>query len=257
MTTALPINDSDRLSLLRSAASSHSRDQAAGRPCLSPATIEALSPLTAEFEAAIAGIAQAQANHQQALAAGDSALTALQAQVRHTWNSVHWRVRWQGVAPAVLAYYHLRPRHTPTLQGRAAWLEMADRLLAGDAGAVVDGYASAVDGPALQSARTELASALDAINAAAHSLHSARQNGRRLRSQVDRLARHLSGDLRHALRDASPTDQQQIMRTYGVRFRRASAEPALATPRALASAPVMGWQLQPEKIAAEPLPVKQ
>ena len=47
MTTALPINDSDRLSLLRSAASSHSRDQAAGRPCLSPATIEALSPLTA------------------------------------------------------------------------------------------------------------------------------------------------------------------------------------------------------------------
>ena len=97
-------------------------------------------------------------------------------------------------------------------------------------------------------------SALDAINAAAQSLHSARQNGRRLRSQVDRLARHLSGDLRYALRDASPTDQQQIMRTYGVRFQRtATQRPAeTSTPSTTnrsiqtTQAGIMGWQLQAE-----------
>ncbi|MBX3052987.1 MAG: hypothetical protein KF753_16005 [Caldilineaceae bacterium] len=257
MTTVLPRNDSDRLSLLRTAISSHSRDQAAGRAYLSPTTAAALEPLAAEFEAAIAGIAQAQANQQQTLAAGDTALAELQAQVRHTWNTVRWRVRWQDVSPSVLAYYHLRPRHTRIPHNRAAWLELAQRLLAGDAAAVADGYASAVDGPALQGASAELAAALDAINAAKQSLHSARQHGNRLRRQVNRLLRHLNGDLRHALRDASVTDQQQIMRTYGMRFRRTPGEATAAMPRSLASAPIMGWQLQAEPSAAEPVSVEQ
>lgn len=260
MTVLHPTNDSDRISLLRTALESHLRGQTASHTYLAEATADALGSQAAQLEAAVQTIAQAQATHQQALATAKAAVVAIQAQVRHTWDTVRTRVRWRGISPAVLPYYHLRARRIPRLQNRAAWLEMADRLVQGDQAAMEAGYASAIDPVALPAARDALQAALDDLNEAKQQLHSARQTGRAVRRSSDRLIRHLVGDLRHALRDHSATDQQQIMRTYGVHFRRSSTQPVdeqaqppsvsrSAAPRQQAA--VAGWQLQPDPVPVE------
>jgi hypothetical protein len=136
---------------------------------------------------------------------------------------------------------------------------MADRLVLGDGAAVEAGYASAIDPVALPATSAALQIALDNLNGAKQRLHNARQTGRVVRRQSDRLIRHTIGDLRHALRDQSPTDQQQIMRTYGVRFQRTSAPTVggqeIPAPDSRSLAPtqetgVVGWQLQPEPVVA-------
>ncbi len=260
MTILHPTNDSHRISLLRTALESHLRGQTAGRTYLAEATADALDSQATQLEATVQTIAQAQAAHQQALAQTAAAVEVLQGQVRHTWNTVRWQVRWQGVSPAVLPYYHLRARRIPRLQNRAAWLEMADRLVQGDQAAVEAGYASAIDPVALPAARDALQAALDDLNETKQQLHSARQTGRAVRRSSDRLIRHLVGDLRHALRDQSATDQQQIMRTYGVHFQRTFTQPVdeqaqpASVSRSVAprhQAEVAGWQLQPDPVPVE------
>jgi len=256
MSTFYPTNDSHRISLLRTALESHRRDQAVVHTYLTATIGETLESQAAQLEAAVQAIAQATATHQQAVAMTEVAVEAIQAQVRYTWNTVRWQVRWQGVSPAVLPYYHLRTQRTPLPKNRVDWLALADRLLLGDADAVEAGYESAIDPVALPAARAALQTALDDLNGAKQHLHSARQTGRGVRRSSDRLIRHTIGDLRHALRDQSSTDQQQIMRTYGVRFQRTSTpiadgqeqEIVALDSRSLAPTKqtgVVGWQLQP------------
>ena len=254
MATSIPTTDSERIVSLRTALESNLRDQTAGHPYLAAATVAELEALCAPLEAAVHNMAQATARHRAALAASADAITALQAQVRHIWTTVRWRVRWQGTPPAVLAYYHLPTHRTPYPKRRDGWLELAERLLQGDAAAIQAGYPSAADTPALSAARDALASALDALNAAKQTQQTAQEALISLRRRSDGAIRHLNGDLRYALRDRSATAQQQIMRTYGVRFRRIAAAPTTAA-RGLASPPVLGWHLQPAAVAGEPVPV--
>lgn len=254
MATTTPTTDSERLVNLRTALESNLRDQSAGHPYLAATTVAELEAITPQLGAAVHNMAQSTATHRAALTASAEAITALQAQVRQVWSTVRWRVRWQGTHPAVLAYYHLPTHRTPYPKSRGGWLELAERLLQGDAAAILAGYPSAADTPALTEARDALASALDALNAAKLTLHTTQQYLISLRRRSDGAIRHLNGDLRYALRDRSATDQQQIMRTYGVRFRRLAAAPPPAA-RGLTSPPVLGWQLQPAALAGEPVPV--
>lgn len=99
MTILHPTNDSHRISLLRTALESHLRGQTAGRTYLVEATADALDSQATQLETTVQTIAQAQAAHQQALAQTAAAVEVLQGQVRHTWNTVRWQVRWQGVSP--------------------------------------------------------------------------------------------------------------------------------------------------------------
>ena len=255
MATSIPTTDSERIVNLRTALESNLRDQSAGHPYLAATTVAELEALTAPLEAAVHNMAQATAKHRAALAASAEAITSLQAQVRHIWTTVRWRVRWQGASPAVLAYYHLPAQRTPYPKSRGGWLELAERLIQGDAAAIQAGYPSAADTPALTAARDALASALNALNGAKQTLQTAQQELISLRRSSDQTIRHLNGDLRYALRDRSTTAQQQIMRTYAVRFRRIAAEQTVAVPRSLAAVPVLGWHLQPEALPREPVPV--
>ena len=129
----------------------------------------------------------------------------------------------------------------------------------GDAAAIQAGYPAAADTPALTTARDALASALDGLNGAKQTLHTAQQELISLRRRSDLAIRHLNGDLRYALRDRPATAQQQIMRTYGVRFQRTSTpeEQPRSFARSLTSAQtaVQGWQLQPAAVAGEPVAV--
>ncbi len=255
MATTIPTTDSDRIVSLRTALESNLRDQAAGHPYLAAPTVVNLEALASPLEAAVHNMAQATARHRAALAAATDALASLQAQVRHVWTTVRWRVRWQGTSPAVLAYYHLPARSTPYPKSRGGWLELGERLLQGDAAAIQAGYPSAADTPALTEARDALASALDTLNGAKQELHTAQQELVSLRRSSDRAIRHLNGDLRYALRDRPATAQQQIMRTYGVRFQRSAVDHTVAAPRSLDALSVLGWHLPPAAVASEPLPV--
>ncbi len=255
MATSIPTTDSERIVSLRTALKSNLRDQAAGHPYLAASTMADLEALASQLEAAVHIMAQATAKHRAALAASADAIASLQAHVRHIWTTVRWRVRWQGASPVLLPYYHLPAHRTPYPKSRGGWLELAERLLQGDAAAIQAGYPAAADTPAFTQARDALAHALDALNGAKQTLHTAQQEMNSLRSRSDRTIRHLNGDLRYALRDRPATAQQQIMRTYGVRFQRTAVDQTVAAPRSLAALPVLGWHLQPAAVASEPLPV--
>lgn len=249
MSVVRPTHDWGRITLLRTALESSRRDEAAGRTYLTPTVRDALEAQAAQLETASLAVAQAEAEQKQALAAADAAVEAIQAQVRQSWSTLRWRVRWQSLTPAVLPYYQLRPNQTPKPPNRVGWLELAEQLILGDAAAQAAGFASAIDPIALPGARNGLQAALEQVNRSQERLHSLRLQLRSVRGQSDRVIRHLLGDLRHALREENAASQQQIMRTYGARFRRLrqshSDEGGDNLPL---QGEVMGWQLQPQAI---------
>ena len=257
MTTyARPTNDSDRLSLLQLAAATAATDQAAGKSYLAAETQAALSDLLAGFAGANEAVTAHQAAFGQAGRATDAVFLALTGLVQRIWSDARNRVRFGDDGPALLTYAQLPQRgRGPKPASRPAWLEIADRLRQGALQAEEAGFAPLAQVDQLPGLIAQAQSSLQSLLAAQTALTESRRRRNDLRLAVDLFCTRLVEDLRYALRDLSPAHQRQIMRTYGVRFQQTASgggqiERTLPAPPAAQEGAVLGWQLQPQAVAA-------
>lgn len=250
---ARPTNDADRLSLLHMAVATATADQAAGKNYLAPETLAEVSPLLNAFGAANETIIAARAEVGQASRAAEAAFLALREQIMRIWTDARNRVRFDDDPPTLLTFVQLpQAGHQPKPTSRSDWLQMATLVQQGAEQAMAAGFAPLADAESTATVWEAAQSALLGLTTAKSALAEAQRNRSTLRSQTDRLCTRMVEDLRYALRDLSPTDQRQVMRSYGVRFRSISISQTPPLARSLTAVPaqaeVMGWQLQPEPV---------
>lgn len=230
-TVLLPGGDGARVSMLQAVVTADARDREGGQALLPPELITEITELLPAFGAANQAVSRAKAGQRAAVLAANTAQDALRRQIRGVWTAVQNRVAWQQASPVLYSYYGLSSSGVrPDIRGgRPRLLTVAQELVDGDAEAAAAGFGSMLAdsgfAPALETARQRFAD----VAARKAALQTAQRERKSLRAHANRLCADVPAQLRTALRRLAPSDQQNVMRGYGVRFRQEPGQPPQTT----------------------------
>ncbi len=216
-----PTTDSERLAFLRTAAQSAALDYANQVQYISLDTFHALQDFLPIFDEAFLDVAATFGELDREEMERDEALGTLKLYLEDIWEVIRRRVYRNDEPAGVLRFYYLDVDGTePKPETIEEWLELAEKVIAGDAEAVQAGYEAAVCPSAaelqkvLDKARreaSEVAPADEAHNRAQAAIDA-------MRAQADELIEDVLEDLSFHLRKEEPASQRRIMRGYGVKF---------------------------------------
>lgn len=217
----IPQTDSERLTFLRTAAQSTALDYANNIEYVSLDTFHSLQAFLPQFDEAFLDVAATFGQLDREVVERDEALGILQVYLDDMWEIVRRRVYRNHEPIGVLRFYYLSPEgEEPAPDSVEGWLELAEKVIAGDAEAVEAGYAAAVCPSAaelqkvLDDARREAADVVPADEA-----HDRAQAAiEAMRAQADELIGDVLEELSFHLRKEEPASQRRIMRSYGVKF---------------------------------------
>ncbi len=216
-----PRSDAERLKWLRRMAETGGQDTLAGRAYLPPPLLTQVSDLTAAIGGAITASDETLAGRIKETAERQAALERLKTTVRDYWHGLTRRTARQGHDVRVLRLHGLAAEgHLPHSNRAEDWLLWAERVVAGDAAAVADGFP-----PMCNPTAAEVQAVLDEARAEAGDVaqadrlyDEAQAAQAELRTQADDLIDQAIGYLQLALRALDPSSQRRVMRTYGVVF---------------------------------------
>lgn len=225
---APPENDTERLNFLRTAAQAALLDRSQGIEYLTQDTLNELDAFLPQFDEAFLQVADSLQDQMREIEERNDALDELKMYLDDLWESIRRRVRRRGEPAGVFRFYYLdRDGAPPQPETVAAWLELGEQVIAGDADAVAAGFDAAACPPVaeiqpvLQKAKEEAADVPPAETAHDRALEAV--DG--LRQQVDALIADLVAELRFHLRKEDPASQRRVMRSYGVKFGYHPGEP--------------------------------
>ncbi len=216
-----PRSDAERLNWLRRMADTGGQDTLAGRAYLPQPLLTEIAALAAAIGGAITAADETLAGRIKETAERQTALARLQTYVRDYWQGLTRRTAREGHDVRVLRLHGLAAEGQLPNSNRAEdWLLWAERIVAGDAAAVSDGFPPMCNPTAaevqavLDEARVEAAD----VAQADRSYDEAQAAQAELRTQADDLIDQAIGYLQLALRKLDAPSQRRVMRTYGVVF---------------------------------------
>ncbi|MCB9135191.1 MAG: hypothetical protein H6636_07180 [Anaerolineales bacterium] len=216
-----PRNDLARRTTLSQITETGASHHAAGLHYLSQETFEAIQTLLPAFDAALHRVTSERTAYLRAAREGREALSRLKDYLRDLWEVTRRRVRRHGEPAFVLGCYQLSANGSPPRVGSyGEWLLMADRVIAGEAQAIAQGYPPAVcpSVAEIQAVLTVAQNQQVVITMADRKYDEAQAALATLRSQADALIHDAMEELRFALRKLDAPSQRRIMRFYGATF---------------------------------------
>ena len=221
-TLRIPHSDVGRLTFLRTAAQTATRDQANGLIYITPDTLSELNEFLQIFDLAFLHVSAAVGERSREVEESEAAMAKLKMVLDDLWEVLRRRIRRSGEPVGVLRFYGLDVEgQPPELSTHEEWLELAEQVIQGDAQAVAAGYATAVCPSvaelqaALDSARKELGD----VTPAERELDRAEEAVLSLRQQADDLILDIIEELRFHTRKEDPASQRHLLRTYGATYR--------------------------------------
>ena len=194
------------------------------RQLLLGAQAETLAQVTAlipTYTTAINAAINAKAVQAAAVAAANTAITAVIKHIRDIWVAVKRRTVREELAVAGQVYYGLTlDGKQPQITAQATWLSQAAQIIQGEAAAVAAGY-PALAAPTIAQLQTRLTAAQTAASQRATAKTSYDNSLAALSTlgqQVDDLIATAMHELRLALRTETASSRREIMRSYGARF---------------------------------------
>lgn len=223
-----PSNDAQRLTFLTRSVETGPADVAAGNAYVSQETLDAISALLPQFEAAVNAVSDKLGSRSKEVREQAIAIEQIKTYTRDTWEVIKRRARRLGQPAEVLQFYQLPLSGvTPNPSTQEEWLALAAQVVQGDANAVAAGYP-----PALDPSAADLAAVLEATKSevkdvamADRAYNEAQKAVAALRPQADELIADVVAELRFTLRKEEASNQRRMMRTYGARFRYLEGEP--------------------------------
>lgn len=221
-TLRIPHSDVGRLTFLRTAAQTATKDQANGLIYMTPHTLRELNEFLNIFDLAFLHVSAAVGERSREVEESEAAMVELKLVLDDLWEVLRRRLRRSSEPIGVLRFYGLDvDGQPPSPDTHEEWLELAEQVIEGDAQAVAAGYAAAVCPSvaelqaALDSARKEL----DDVTPAERELNRAQKAVLSLRQQADDLILDIVEELRFHSRKEDPASQRHLLRTYGATYR--------------------------------------
>ncbi|MBR8537889.1 hypothetical protein KDU71_20120 [Carboxylicivirga sediminis] len=157
-----------------------------------------------------------------------AALTVLSTWLRDLWEVLRRRTARLNHPAQVLTYYQLPlDGITPRLSKEKDMLEIARRVIDGDAAAVAKGFPAMMN-PSVAELQEVLDKAWKEVNdvpAADESYDKAQEAIAEIRDEVDELIRDIYDTLNFMLRKKEAAGRRRILQNYGFRFRYLKGEP--------------------------------
>ncbi|MCB8946220.1 MAG: hypothetical protein H6658_20945 [Ardenticatenaceae bacterium] len=221
-TLRIPHSDIGRLTFLRTAAQTATKDHLNGLVYITPDTLRELNEFLNIFDLAFLKVSAAVGERSREVEESEAAMAELKEVLDDLWEVLRRRVRRHNEPAGVLRFYGLDvDGQPPSLDDHEDWLELAEQVIVGDGQAVGAGFATAVCPSvaelqaALESARKELAD----VTPAERELDRAQTAVLSLRQQADNLILDIIEELRFHTRKEDPASQRHLLRTYGANYR--------------------------------------
>lgn len=161
-------------------------------------------------------------------AESEAALEKLKMYVSHLWTTVYNRAQRLDLAAGVLRHYELATDGArPTPSGREEWLQLAGRIINGDAEAVAAGFSPIVEPTAveLQAVLSSAIAESDDVPIADNAYDMAQANLATFRPRADELIEEVRDVVMFGTRRMDAPSQRRILRNYGAQFRYLPDEP--------------------------------
>jgi hypothetical protein len=158
-----------------------------------------------------------------------AAIETLKLFIRHIWTSIGNRAQRQQLSAGVFNYYQLNADGSrPTLDDtREAWIQLGKQIVAGDAQAVLAGFAAVAEPSALelQAVLDTAISETDDVVSADRDYDIAQANLAAFRAPADEMVADVRAAILYAARKMDAPSQRRILRTYGATYRYLPDEP--------------------------------
>jgi hypothetical protein len=223
-----PNSDASRLAFMNKATQTAALDKTNGSAYLDAALLQELTDQYTAYNTAYEATQAALGGRVSETAESNEALEKLKMYVSHLWTSISNRAQRLGLSAGVLNYYGLTSGGTrPTPGGQAAWLQLAEQIVKGDAQAVAAGFAPAAEPSAaeLQAVLTSAIAEANDVVAADRAYDKAQAELDTYRPKADALIQEVRDVILFGTRRMDAPSQRRILRTYGAQFRYLPDEP--------------------------------
>lgn len=228
-----PLSDQARLVFIDRAIDTAKKDKANNHHYLTDETLASAEAVIPGFRTAQNVVTTKLSERSLELDQKNTALNRLETHIRDAWEIIKRRVHRLNEPAQVLTYYQLPlSGSVPKPSNNEAWLDIAQKVIAGDAEAVAKGYASLVCPTVaeIQAALDEATKESGDVAIADRDYDQAQETVEQLRPQVDEVIGQIIADLRYFLRKKDEASMRRIMKTYGVTFRYLQGEPPEEEP---------------------------
>ena len=222
----IPENDIALAGTLQRTLTTGRDDRAAGRPLVDEATLNDIEAFLADWLPKLSLVTTRRAAHTNEVHEAVEAVRVLSVYVRDAWATQKRRLAREKLPTSLMAFYGLpQDGRVPHNIRAHEWAGWAQKLIAGDAAAVAEGYAPLANPSAaeiavkLALAQKETPEASEADRA----WDEAQDAVARGRAVGRALFKEALAQIRFRLRHESNESVRRVMRTYGAQFRSSHA----------------------------------
>ncbi len=223
----LPTSDNARSQLIKKCISTATADETT-QSLVPQDLLDRGNELLPQFNQQLSGVNSLLSQRSKEVSEKQAALAALSAWLRDFWEVLRRRTVRLNHPAQVLTYYQLPlDGITPKLSKEKDMLEIARRVIDGDAAAVAEGYPAMVN-PSAAELKEVLDKAWKEVNdvpPADEGYDKAQESIAEMRGEVDELIRDIYDYLNFILRKKEDASRRRILQNYGFSFRYLSGEP--------------------------------
>ena len=239
----MPLNDAERMTLLRTAHKA-GRSAAEGETYLSEATLTLTQTVIDNFVEAMQSMRQATGQRSAAMEEAKHHSGELAFLVQEARRALRAGVRLGKLPASSLRFYGLSvDGRAESPDRRSEWGYQAEKMLAGDDQAQLEGLPGLTNRAALEVAYQNYIDAQEKFTLAKSNFVSIRTKMQTQRGATDEQIRAVVRELRFNLATEPSVLQREIMRTYGMRFR-SDSKGETATEAATEAAPQADAEMQ-------------